>query len=182
MQKEKMIEGISLFLEGIGVDLNDQHIRGTPERVVRAWIETWASGYGQDIEKILKTKFEDKYDEMVIVKDIPFCSHCVHHLVMFVGKAKIGYLADGRIVGLSKLARVLDVFAYRLQIQERLTEEVAWAVQKYLKPKGVGVIIEAEHFCMTRRGVQKSGSITITSCLLGDIRESAETRQEFLSF
>jgi GTP cyclohydrolase I len=182
MNIEKMESGIKLFLEGLGVDTKNQHTIGTPKRVARAWAETLGKGYLQDPSKILNIEFSDKYDSMVIIKDVPFCSTCAHHLIPFYGKAKIGYIPNGKVTGLSKLARILDVYARRLQIQEQVTVQVAEAIKKYLKPKGVGVILEAEHLCMTHRGVQKPGSITVTSHLIGAMRTDAKTRAEFLSF
>jgi len=183
--KNKMVIGITAFLEGLGLDLKDQHLIRTPTRVVEAWVETFASGYlytDADIEKMLSVEFKDSYDEMIVVKDIPFTSHCSHHLVPFIGTAKIGYVPNGRIVGLSKLARVLDVFAHRLQVQEQLAEQVAESINKYLAPKGVGVVLQASHMCMTSRGVKKPGSQMVTSCLLGEMRTDRSMREEFLNF
>jgi len=185
MNRDKMKRGIELFLEGLGLDLNDQHLVRTPERVVKAWSDDFASGYtfsDDRIKNLLSVEFDEKCDEMVVVKDIPFISHCAHHLVPFTGKAKIGYVPKGRVVGLSKLARVLDVFAHRLQVQERLTRQVAETIQKYLKPLGAGVVIEATHFCMAHRGARKPGSKMITSCLLGEMRTDKAMREEFLNF
>jgi len=182
MNEEKMILGISSFLEGMGLDLNDQHLEKTPQRVMRAWRDSFASGYSQNAEDILSVEFDEEYSSMVVVKDIPYISYCSHHLVPFIGTAKIGYIPDGKVTGLSKLARVLDMYAKRLQVQERLTEQVANTIQKILEPKGVGVVLEGQHMCMTHRGVQKPGSNTITSCLLGEMMDNSCTRQEFLSF
>jgi len=180
--KEKMIQGIELFLEGLGQDLDDQHLRNTPKRVTKAWINTFGSGYSQKIEDILNVEFTETYDEMVVIKDIPFISFCAHHVIPFTGVAKIGYIPNGKVTGLSKLARLLDMYAHRLQIQERLTDQIAKAINEQLQPKGIGVVLQAEHMCMTRRGVQKPGSITITSTLIGAMKNNDETRQEFLSF
>ena len=180
--KEKMTQGIELFLEGLGQDLNNQHLRNTPERVARAWINTFGSGYSQKVEDILNVEFTESYDEMVVIKNIPFISFCAHHIVPFTGVAKIGYIPNGKVTGLSKLARLLDMYAHRLQIQERLTDEISRAINEHLQPKGVGVILEAEHMCMTRRGVQKPGSMTITSSLTGAMQDNVRTRHEFLSF
>ena len=183
MNKRLIVRGVENFLKGLGLDLQDQHLVKTPERVAKTWIETFASGYNQDVSRILSVDFSEDCDEMIILKDIPFLSHCAHHLIPFCGYAKIGYVPkNGRIVGLSKLARCLDVFAHRLQVQERLTVQVAKAIRKYLKPQGVGVIIEAEHFCVARRGVQKPGSKMVTSCLLGKMRTDKAMRTEFLNF
>lgn len=184
MKLELMEDGIRMFLEGLCVDQTTEHLKRTPQRVATAWFETFATGYTQDVKEILDIQFTNKgeYDQMIIVKDIPFCSMCTHHLLPFSGKAKIGYIPKGMITGLSKLARALEVFARRLQIQEQLTQEVAQALNTHLKPDGVGVVIEAEHTCMTQRGVAKPGSITITSCLLGTMRDDPKTRAEFLAF
>ena len=185
MDERKMKAGIETFLEGLGVPIRSQHLRGTPARVAKAWIETFGSGYQfgeEDIKDLLSVEFKDKYDSMVVVKDIPFVSHCAHHLVPFQGTAKIGYVPHGKIVGLSKLARVLDIFAHRLQVQESLTEQVAETLQKHLEPEGVGVVLTGTHMCMTSRGVKKPGSIMITSCLLGQMRSNTAMRAEFLNF
>jgi len=184
IDETKLVKGIRLFFEGLGLgaELADQHFRDTPKRVAKAWKEHFGAGYELDPKKYLNVEFSDDYDQMVVVKDIPFMSHCAHHIVPFCGVAKIGYLPDEkRITGLSKLARVLNGYAQRLQIQEQLTRQVASAIQEVLRPKGVGVVLEAEHFCMTRRGVKAPGSMTITSCLLGSFRDEPETRAEFLN-
>jgi GTP cyclohydrolase I len=182
MNQNKMEAGIKMFLQGMNLDINNQHLKNTPKRVAKAWAATLGSGYEQDVKKILSVEFTDDYDSMVVIKDIPFSSTCIHHLLPFYGTAKIAYIPNGKITGLSKLARVLEVYARRLQIQEQLTVQIAKAIQKYLKPKGVGVVIIAEHQCMSHRGVQKAGSKTVTSCLLGAMRSDSKTRAEFLSF
>ena len=182
INEQKLVQGVSLFLEGLGVNLTDQHFKETPRRVAKAWKECFGAGYEIDPRKHLNVAFSDSYDQMIIIKDIPFTSHCGHHIVPFCGHAKIGYLPnDHRITGLSKLARVLQGYAQRLQIQEQLTRQVAEAIDSVLKPKGVGVVLEAEHFCMTRRGARATGSMTVTSCLLGQFRNEPETRAEFLN-
>ena len=184
-QKRMMEEGIRSFLTGLGLDLSDQHLIRTPERVAKAWLNEFGWGYTvseEDVKDILSVDFSEKCDEMIVVKDIPFSSHCIHHMVQFSGTVKIGYVPKNRVVGLSKLPRILDVYASRLQIQERLTRQVAEAIQKYLKPIGVGVVIEATHNCVACRGVHKPGSKMITSCLLGDMRNDKPMREEFLSF
>lgn len=190
MNQEKMKNGISLFLEGLGVDLTDQHIVGTPDRIVRAWANEF--GKGHDVirrnalmEKCKAARFVCDSDEMIVVKDIPILSHCAHHLVPFFGKIKIGYvpqqMAEGYlIVGLSKLARVADHFASQLQIQEKLTKDIVTCIEDILDPQGVGVVIEAEHFCMSQRGIKKPGSKTVTSKLTGVLREDPRARAEFL--
>jgi len=171
------------FLESLGFDLSFEHLVDTPKRVVRAFTEYFLVGYPKKIQDVIKIQFsEDNYDQMIVVKDIPFVSLCAHHLVPFVGKASVGYLPrDGKITGLSKLARVVEMYARRLQIQERMTSQIAHAVQEALNPIGVGVKVEAEHQCMTLRGIQKPGTMTVTSCLLGAFLEEPETRAEFLS-
>ena len=184
-QKRMMEEGIKLFLTGLGLDLSDQHLVRTPERVAKAWLNEFGWGYTvseEDIKNILSVDFAEKCDEMIVVKNIPFNSHCIHHMVQFSGIAKIGYVPKQRVVGLSKLPRVLDVYASRLQIQERLTRQVAEAIQRCLKPIGVGVVIEATHNCVACRGACKPGSTMITSCLLGDMRSDKPMREEFLNF
>jgi len=179
---EKLTTAGALFLEGLGIDLTDQHLKDTPQRFARAWAEFFCAGYQEDPAEILNTTFDDECDEMIIVKDIPLYSTCAHHLVPFYGKAHVGYIPDkGRITGLSKLARVVEAFARRLQIQEKLTREIAKQIETTLGSLGVGVVIEAEHFCMVARGIQKPGSITVTSCMLGVMREKPEVRNEFLS-
>jgi len=180
-----MKKGISDFIRGMGLNLNDQHLIKTPERVVKAWVKEFGKGYEYsegDIKNILSVDFAEDCDEMVVVKDVPFISHCSHHIVPFVGHAKIGYVPKDKVVGLSKLGRVLDVFAARLQVQERLTKQVAEAIMKHLNPFGVGVVLEATHFCMAYRGVRKPGSKMVTSCLLGEMRENKNMRDEFLNF
>jgi GTP cyclohydrolase I len=175
---EHLIRGLLAY---IGENPDREGLLETPARVLKAW-QHWGRGYRMNPEEVLKT-FEDGaegVDEMVIVKDIEFYSHCEHHMAPFFGKAAIAYIPNGRIVGLSKLARVLDIYAARLQVQERLTNEVANAIDKVLKPKGVGVIIEAQHFCMCSRGVNKQNSTTITSALRGNLVMSAP-RAEFLA-
>ena len=155
----------------------------TPSRVVRAYDEFYA-GYSQDPKEILRTTFEetDGYDEMVVLKNISFQSHCEHHMVPIIGKASIAYLPNNRVVGISKLVRVLEAYAKRLQIQEKMTTQIANAINEVLNPKGVAVVVEGEHQCMTTRGVQKPGVSMVTSRMLGAFREDASTRREFLAF
>lgn len=166
------------MLSVIGEDPNREGLRATPARVVRSWLELFA-GYEQRAEDVLKTDFDcDGYDEMIVCRDIQFYSTCEHHLLPFCGRAHVGYLPDKRVVGLSKLARLVDVFARRLQIQERLTEQIATALNDYAQPRGVGVVIEAQHFCMLSRGVSKQASEMVTSSLKGAFQNAA-TRAEF---
>jgi GTP cyclohydrolase I len=157
-------------------------LRDTPARVVRAYKE-WFAGYAENPEVLLRRCFEEiaGYDEMVVLRDIRFESHCEHHVAPIIGRAHIGYLPDQRVVGISKLARVVNTFAKRLQIQERLTAEIAQAIDHVLKPRGVGVVIEATHACMTTRGVHSCGGSMVTSHMLGAFRNQPATRQEFLS-
>lgn len=183
--RELMKEGIQMFIEGMNLDITDQHLVRTPDRVCNAWVSEFGKGYSyteEDIKNLLSVDFEENCDEMVVVKDIPFLSHCSHHIVPFCGTAKIGYVPKKKVVGLSKLGRILDVYALRLQVQERLTKQIAEAIMKHLRPHGVGVVLEATHFCMAHRGVRKPGSKMVTSCLLGKMRTDSKMRQEFLDF
>jgi GTP cyclohydrolase I len=179
---EEAEAAIRTLLRWAGDNPDREGLLGTPGRVTRAYSE-WFAGYTEDPAAELARTFEEveSYDEMVILRDIPMHSHCEHHMVPFVGHAHIGYLPNKRVVGISKLARVLDIYARRLQIQEKLTRQVANAIQSELEPLGVGVVIEASHGCMTSRGVNKTGVRMITSCLLGSFRENPATRREFLS-
>ena len=176
------IDAVHKLLSYVGENPNRGGLEETPKRVLKAW-KDWTSGYGVDPASVLKT-FEDgaeSYDQMIVVKDIPFYSHCEHHMAPFFGTATIAYIPNGKIVGLSKLSRLLDVFARRLQVQERLTSQIADALMEHLKPLGCGVVIQARHMCMESRGVCKQGHHTVTSSLKGVIREQPETRAEFLS-
>lgn len=175
-------DAVRTLISWAGDDPEREGLLDTPARVARAYGEFF-QGYTQDPEEILQTTFEEVegYDEMVCVRDIPMISHCEHHMVPFMGKAHVAYLPDKRVVGLSKLARVVDLYSRRLQIQEKLTVQVADAIQRVLQPKGVAVVIEAEHHCMTMRGVRKPGADTVTSRMLGLFRENPATRREFLS-
>jgi GTP cyclohydrolase I len=165
-----------------GDDPLREGLQDTPKRVVRAFDEFF-SGYLADPVELLERTFEeiDGYDEMVLLRDIPFASHCEHHMVPFIGKAHIAYLPHRRVVGISKLARVLEVYAKRLQIQEKLTAQVANTIQRVLEPRGVAVAIESQHQCMTMRGVNKPGVAMSTTTMLGAFRDDARTRQEFLT-
>jgi GTP cyclohydrolase I len=172
---------ISGVLEAIGENPQRDGLLRTPERVEKA-LRFLTSGYTEDIAKVVNGAIYDvKYDEMVIVKDIEFFSMCEHHMLPFFGKIHIAYIARNKVIGLSKLPRIVDIFARRLQIQERLTQEVAQCIQDMLDPLGVGVIAEAQHFCMMMRGVEKQHSGTVTSTMLGAFRKNKETRNEFLS-
>ena len=173
---------VRVLIQWAGDDPNREGLLGTPERVVRAYQEFFA-GYSEDPAAILQRTFEetDGYDEMVVLRDIRFETHCEHHMVPVIGKAHIGYLPDKRVVGISKLARLVEAFAKRLQIQEKLTAQIANTIQDVLQPKGVAVVIEAAHQCMTTRGIHKPGTTLITSRMLGHIRTDQKTRREFLA-
>lgn len=172
-------ENYKNILEGIGEDVKREGIEKTPERAAKA-MQFLTQGYKMDAEAILKkAMFKESYDEMVVVKDIELYSMCEHHMLPFFGKAHIAYIPNGHIVGLSKLPRVVDVFARRLQVQERLTHDILECINKTMKPKGVAVVIEAVHMCMMMRGVQKQNSATTTSGFRGQF-EKIETRNEFL--
>ena len=169
------------ILSGLGEDPGREGLQKTPERVEKA-LRFLTHGYEQDPVAILnQALFTVSYDEMVVVKDIDVYSLCEHHLLPFHGKAHVAYLPNGKVVGLSKIPRLVDIYARRLQVQERLTVEIAEAIQKAVKPRGVGVIIEAVHFCMMMRGVEKQNSSAVTSCMLGAFREQQQTREEFLA-
>jgi GTP cyclohydrolase I len=172
---------VRTLLAGLGEDPDREGLLKTPERVEKA-MRFLTRGYEQDPEQVLnQALFTVTYDEMVVVKEIDFYSLCEHHLLPFHGKAHVAYLPNGRVVGLSKIPRLVDIYARRLQVQERLTVEIAEAIQKAVHPRGVGVIIEAVHFCMMMRGVEKQNSVAVTSCMLGAFREQQQTREEFLS-
>lgn len=173
---------ITGLLEFVGEDPNREGLLETPDRVLKAWGH-WCQGYDKDPASVLKT-FEDGaegVDEMVIVGPIQLYSHCEHHMAPFFGTAHVGYIPNGRVVGLSKLARVVDIFAQRLQVQERLTTQIADCLMEHLQPLGVGVIVRAQHFCMCSRGVNKQGSFTTTSALRGAIKNGKAARAEFLA-
>ena len=175
-------EAVRTLLRWAGDEPRREGLLGTPARVVRAY-EEWFSGYEQDPKSYLSRTFEEVagYDEIVALRDIPFESHCEHHLAPIIGKAHIAYLPRRRVVGISKLARLVDVYAKRLQIQEKMTAEIANCLDKVLKPHGVAVVIEATHQCMTTRGVHKSGVSMLTSRMIGVFRRQPETRAEFLA-
>ena len=180
--REEAEQAVRTLLLWVGEDPNREGLRGTPRRVAHAF-EDWCSGYAEDPVTYLRRTFEevDGYDEMIVLRDIPFESHCEHHIAPIIGKAHVGYLPDHKVVGISKLARVVNAFARRLQVQETMTAQIAHCIQDVLKPLGVGVIIEAEHQCMTTRGVHKHGVSMITSQLLGQFRSDPRTRSEFMS-
>jgi GTP cyclohydrolase I len=175
-------EAVRTLLRWAGDDPAREGLLGTPDRVARAYQEFF-SGYNVDPVAFLKRTFEeiDGYDELIVLRDIRFESHCEHHLAPIIGRAHIGYLPNKRVVGISKLARVLEAYARRLQIQEKLTAQVANTIQEVLQPRGVGVIIDAAHQCMTTRGVHKPGMGMVTSRMLGSFRTDPSTRREFLA-
>jgi GTP cyclohydrolase IA len=169
------------ILRRIGEDLDREGLVETPTRVIRSWKEIF-SGYQQRAEDVLVTQFHaEEYDEIVLLRDIEFYSTCEHHMLPFFGKAHVAYIPSEKIAGLSKLARLVDIFARRLQVQERLTQQIAGELQRVLKPKGVAVMIEASHQCMSCRGVRKQNGKTITSCLVGAFKQNLASRTEFLS-
>ncbi|MGK7345950.1 MAG: GTP cyclohydrolase I FolE [Candidatus Nitrospinota bacterium M3_3B_026] len=176
-----MKESVRKLIVEMGEDPTREGLEKTPERVEKS-LRYLTSGYRMDAAKVIAgALFEETCDEMVIVKDIDLFSLCEHHMLPFYGKAHVAYIPDGRIIGLSKIPRVVEVFARRLQVQERLTNQVAGALWEGLRPKGVGVVIEALHLCMAMRGVEKQDSISITSAMLGGFKTDPRTRQEFLS-
>jgi GTP cyclohydrolase I len=177
----KIAEMIRAMLESVGENPQRQGLLRTPERFERAF-RYLTGGYQQDPDKVLNgAVFDVCYDEMVVVKDIELYSLCEHHLLPFFGKCHVAYLPDKKVVGLSKIPRLVNMFARRLQIQERLTNQIAQAIQDSVKPLGVGVVIEARHLCMVMRGVEKQNSETVTSAMLGSFRDNLQTRGEFLS-
>jgi GTP cyclohydrolase IA len=175
-------DAVRTLIRWSGDDPDREGLLGTPARVVRAY-EEWFAGYFENPREYLKRTFEEVggYDEIVLLRDIQFESHCEHHMAPIIGRVHIGYLPRTRVVGISKLARLVDVYAKRLQIQEKMTTEIAKCLSSVLKPFGVGVVVEAAHECMTTRGVHKSDVTMVTSCMLGIFRTQAKTRQEFLS-
>jgi len=177
---ERIRNAVREILFAVGEDPDREGLLETPDRVARMYTEIFA-GLHSDPAVFLQKTFTQKHDEMVLVKDIEFASCCEHHLLPFIGKAHIGYLPDGKVVGLSKLARVVDAIARRPQVQERMTEELADLIMKELAPRGVGVIIEASHSCMTIRGVRKPGAMTITSAVRGIVKTNPSTRSEMMS-
>ncbi len=174
-------EAIHTLLLWAGEDPRREGLLDTPKRVARAY-EDWFSGYRDDPVTYLERTFEevDGYDEMIVLRDITFESHCEHHMAPIIGRAHVGYLPRNKVVGISKLARVVEAFARRFQVQEKMTAQIANCIEDVLKPKGVGVVIEATHQCMTTRGVHKSGVSMVTSQMLGGFRKDARTRAEFL--
>lgn len=180
--REEAEQAVRTLLLWAGDDPEREGLQDTPARVAKAYGELF-SGYGADIEEVLGRTFEEVggYDDMVLVRDIPFFSHCEHHMLPVIGKAHVAYLPKGRVLGLSKIARVVDVFGRRLQTQENMTAQIAHAIEDTLKPRGVAVFIEAEHMCMAMRGVQKSGSTTLTTTFTGAFKDNAADQARFMS-
>lgn len=174
-------DAVRVLLRWAGDDPAREGLLDTPKRVVKAYGD-WFSGYATDPEAYLQRTFEEVagYDEMVVLRDIEFESHCEHHMAPIIGRAHVGYLPDGRVVGISKLARVVETYARRFQVQEKMTAQIARCIQTTLQPRGVGIVIEAAHECMTTRGIHKRGVSMVTSKMLGTFREDARTRSEFL--
>jgi len=181
--REQAMDAVRTLLRWAGDEPTREGLRDTPKRVVDAYGE-WFSGYAEDPEEYLRRTFEEVagYDEMIVLRDIQFESFCEHHMAPIIGRAHVGYLPDGKVVGISKLARVVDAFARRFQVQEKMTAQVATCINNILGPRGVGVVIDATHQCMTTRGVHKRGVSLITSQMLGTFRDDARTRAEFLRF
>ena len=178
----KHIEAVKVILDYIGEDAEREGLKETPKRFLKAWSEFFGSGYDQNPKDLMKV-FEDggeDYDEMIIVKDIKVFSHCEHHIVPIIGRAHVAYIPNGKILGLSKINRLVDMFARRLQVQERLTTQIANTLMEELNALGVAVVIEAEHFCVKTRGVQDENSATVTSKLTGVFKEDSKARNEFM--
>jgi len=179
-KRKKLEANTRNLLELLGEDPSREGLINTPKRVAKAW-DFLTKGYSENLDKLINNAiFEGESKDMVIVKNIEFYSLCEHHMIPFYGKAHIGYIPDGKIIGLSKLARITDLFSQRLQVQERLTTQIAQCLQEVLNPRGVAVVLEGKHFCMLSRGVQKQNSIATSSSMLGIFREKESTRNEFL--
>ena len=179
-KRKKLEANTKNLLELLGEDPSREGLINTPKRVAKAW-EFLTKGYNDNLDQLINNAiFEGESKDMVIVKNIEFYSLCEHHMIPFYGKAHIGYIPDGKIIGLSKLARITDLFSQRLQVQERLTNQIAQCLQEVLNPRGVAVVLEGKHFCMLSRGVQKQNSIATSSSMLGIFREKESTRNEFL--
>jgi len=179
--KNSMQDAVRTLLLGVGEDPDREGLEKTPERVEKA-LRFLTKGYHEDPKTVInEALFSVTYDEMVIIKDIDVFSLCEHHLLPFHGKAHVAYIPDGKVVGLSKIPRLVDMFARRLQVQERLTVQIAETIQEVIRPRGVGVVVEAVHFCMMMRGVEKQNSVAVTSSMLGAFRDSQPTREEFLA-
>ena len=179
-KRKKLEANTKNLLELLGADPSREGLINTPKRVAKAW-DFLTKGYSENLDELINNAiFEGESKDMVIVKNIEFYSLCEHHMIPFYGKAHIGYIPNGKIIGLSKLARITDLFSQRLQVQERLTNQIAQCLQEVLNPRGVAVVLEGKHFCMLSRGVQKQNSIATSSSMLGIFREKESTRNEFL--
>jgi GTP cyclohydrolase I len=176
-------EAVRTLLRWAGEDPSREGLIDTPKRVAKAYAE-WFSGYALDPDEYLRRTFEEVagYDEMIVLRDIEFESHCEHHMAPIIGRVHVGYLPAGKVVGISKLARVVEAYAKRFQVQEKMTAQIAGCIQRVLAPLGVGVVVDGSHECMTTRGVHKRGVSMVTSTMLGSFREDARTRAEFLRF
>lgn len=182
MSTERIEQLVAELLKELGQDPQREGLQKTPSRVAKS-LQFLTQGYTQNPEEIINgAKFTEKYSEMIVVKDIALYSLCEHHLLPFWGRAHVAYIPQEKIIGLSKVARLVEIYSRRLQVQERMTTEIAETLQKTLNPQGVAVVIEAEHLCMQMRGVQKRGSVAVTSAMLGVFRSNLATRQEFMSF
>ena len=181
--REQALEAVRTLLRWAGDEPTREGLLDTPGRVVDAYAE-WFAGYKEDPQEYLARTFEEVagYDEMIVLRDIQFESFCEHHMAPIIGRAHVGYVPDGKVVGISKLARVVDAFAHRFQVQEKMTAQIATCISEVLHPRGVGVVVDAVHQCMTTRGVHKRGVSLVTSQMLGSFREDARTRAEFLRF
>ncbi|MDQ0455986.1 GTP cyclohydrolase I FolE [Rhizobium paknamense] len=180
--REEAEDAVRTLLRWAGDDPTREGLLDTPKRVAKAYAELF-SGYHADVDDVLGTTFEEVagYDDIVLVRDIPFFSHCEHHMLPVIGKAHVAYLPAGRVLGLSKIARIVDVFARRLQTQEAMTAQIAEAIDTHLKPRGVAVMVDAEHMCMAMRGIQKSGSTTLTTTFTGDFKNNAAEQVRFMT-
>ena len=183
VSREQAEDAVRTLLRWSGEDPSREGLLDTPKRVVKAYTD-WFSGYKLDPDEYLGRTFKEVcgYDELIVLRDIQFESHCEHHMAPIIGRAHVGYLPNGKVVGISKLARVVEAYARRFQVQEKMTAQIAGCIERALQPLGVGVVIEAAHECMTTRGVHKRGVSMITSKMLGTFREDARTRAEFLAF
>ena len=180
--QEEAENAVRTLMKWVGEDINREGLLDTPKRVAKAYREMFG-GYDQDPAKVLGRTFEEVggYDDIVLIRDIPFFSHCEHHIVPIIGKAHVAYLPNGSVLGLSKIARTVEIFAKRLQTQENMTAEISHAIDEALQPRGVAVMIEAEHMCMAMRGVRKIGSTTMTTSYTGVFRDSMEEQQNFMT-
>ena len=183
VSRDQAEDAVRTLLRWAGEDPQREGLLDTPKRVAKAYGD-WFSGYQRDPREYLARTFEEVagYDELIVLRDIEYESHCEHHMAPIIGKVHVGYLPDGKVVGISKLARVVDAYARRFQVQEKMTAQIAQCIQDVLQPRGVGVVVEGAHECMTTRGVHKRGVSMVTSAMLGTFREDARTRSEFLTW